>query len=64
MYNTTVKSIITYGCEIWPSKQKTESMLLATEVDFWRRVARLSKLERIRNETIREMMGVQNTLVL
>ena len=35
---------------------KTENMLLATEMNFWRRAAR-------RNETIKEMMRVQNTLV-
>lgn len=32
-------------------------------MDFWRRAARRSKPERIRNEMIREMMEVQNTLV-
>jgi len=36
---------------------------MATEIDFGRRAARRLKLERIRNETIREIMEVQNTLV-
>ena len=49
--------------EIWPLKQKTENMLLATEMDFYRRATRRLELERIRNETVSEIMEVQNTLV-
>ena len=63
MYNTIVKCVVAYSCEILLLKQKTENILLATEMDFWRKAVRQSKLERIRNETIKEMIEMKNTLV-
>ncbi|CAG9828338.1 unnamed protein product [Diabrotica balteata] len=44
-------------------KQRTEKLLLATEMDFWRRAAGKLKKDRIPNEIIREMMGVKHTIV-
>ena len=38
-------------------------MLRATEMDFWRRFAGISRRERIRNEKVCEIMGVKNTIV-
>lgn len=38
-------------------------MLEATEMDFWRRAAGRSKMERITNERIREIMNVRHTIV-
>ncbi|XP_045464709.1 uncharacterized protein LOC123673965 [Harmonia axyridis] len=63
IYNTIVKSIVTYSSEVWPIKAKTEKMLMATEMDFWRRSAGRSRTERIRNERIREIMGVKSNIV-
>lgn len=63
IYNTIVKSIVTYSSEVWPIKAKTEKMLMATEMDFWRRSAGRSRIERIRNERIREIMGVKSNIV-
>jgi hypothetical protein len=60
IYNTTIKSIVTYKSEILPPKNRLENMLLTTEMDFWRRSA---GRERIRNETIRENMKVNTTIV-
>ena len=34
IYNVVVKSIITYGCEVWQLKKQTQDMLRATEMDF------------------------------
>jgi hypothetical protein len=50
IYNTIIKSIVTYSSEIWPLKERSENMLLTTEMDFWRRSAGRSRRERIRNE--------------
>ena len=57
IYNTIVKPITSYGCEIWPITQRTEKLLEATEMDYWRRAAGRSKLEKVRNVRIREIMG-------
>ena len=63
IYNVIVKSIVTYGSEVWQLKKRTEDMLRATEMDFWRRSAGISRRERIRNERVREIMGVEKDIV-
>ncbi|XP_045480901.1 uncharacterized protein LOC123685289 [Harmonia axyridis] len=62
IYNTTIKSIVTYGSEVWQLKASAEKTLEATEMDFWRRAAGRSKLERFTNNRIREIMGVTHTI--
>ncbi|XP_030749700.1 uncharacterized protein LOC115877593 [Sitophilus oryzae] len=63
IYNTVVKSIITYGSEVWQLKSRTENMLLATEMDYWRRSAGKSKREQITNNRVREIMRAEHTIV-
>jgi pullulanase/glycogen debranching enzyme len=53
VYNATVKSTLTYGAETWTVKQKHRNKLLATEMDYLRRSARISRMDKIRNEAIR-----------
>jgi hypothetical protein len=36
--------------------------LLSIEMDFWRRAARTSRILKVRNEVIRERMGVTQTI--
>ncbi|XP_030752234.1 uncharacterized protein LOC115879478 [Sitophilus oryzae] len=56
IYNSIVKSIITYTSEVWPLKQKAERTLKDTEMDFWRRSVGKSRNDKIPNETIRRQM--------
>ncbi|XP_044760889.1 uncharacterized protein LOC123318344 [Coccinella septempunctata] len=62
IYNTILKSIVTYGSEVWQMKQRSEKMLLATEMDFWQRSAGISRRDRVRNERVREIMGSKHTI--
>ena len=43
--------------------QQHANRLTAVEMDFWRRAARKSKLERIRNTEIRRMMHAERTIM-
>jgi len=63
IYNTIVKSITTYSCEVWSLKERAKKKLTATEMDFWRRSAGKSRMERVTNERIRQIMKVQGTIV-
>lgn len=63
LYSAIVESILTYGCETWTLNQKRKQMLLSTEMDFWRRSSRTSRIQRVRNEEIRNTVGVQQTVV-
>ena len=47
-----------YGAETWALAGHQVNQLLATEMDFWRKAARISRKEKIRNLKIIEMMRV------
>jgi hypothetical protein len=55
-YQALVQSILLYGAETWTVNTQQAHKLLATEMDFWRRSARKSRKEKVRNVTIREVM--------
>ena len=47
-----------YGAEIWQISTREINNILSTEMDVLRRSARKSTMERIKNEHIKEIMGV------
>jgi hypothetical protein len=51
-YQALVQSILLYGAETWTLNTQQANKLLATEMDFWRRSARKSRKEKVRNVTI------------
>ena len=57
----TITSTVTYGAESWKLKSKI-SKLNSTEMDFWRRSARISRRDRIKSSAIIENMNVQNSI--
>jgi hypothetical protein len=63
IYKSTVESIMLYGSETWTLNTRQQSMLLATEMDYWRRSARKSRRKRRRNTVIGEMMKVGKTIL-
>jgi hypothetical protein len=63
IYKSTVESIMLYVSETWTLKRTKQNKLLAAEMDYWRRSARKSRRERIRNTVIREMMEVEKTIL-
>ncbi|PSN48909.1 hypothetical protein C0J52_03480 [Blattella germanica] len=46
----------------WHLKSGTIHKLHSTEIDFWRRSARISRRDKIRNSVIREKMKVKESL--
>ena len=49
MYSTTFQSVVLYGFETWTLKMRKKDILLALEIDFWRRSAGKLRLGRVRN---------------
>jgi hypothetical protein len=45
-----------YGAEVWQILTREINKILSTEMDVLRRSARKSRLERIKNEHIKEIM--------
>jgi hypothetical protein len=58
IYHPIVKSTITYAAETWCLKAKTLEKLNSTEMDFWRRSARISRKDKIRNSNIKQRAGI------
>ena len=54
---------MTYGSEVWTITKHTRTKLMTAEMDFWRRLARVSRCEKIRNEVIKDRMNVKNVIV-
>jgi hypothetical protein len=48
-----------YGAEVWKIPTREINKILSTEMDVLRRSTRKSRLERIKNEHIKEIMGVK-----
>ena len=48
-----------YGAEVWQLPTREINKILSTEMDALRRSARKSKMERIKNEHIKETVGVK-----
>ena len=61
-YITRCKSTITYGAETWEFNKHLESKLMSMEMDVFRRSARCLRLEKIRNNVIREKMNINNSV--
>ena len=51
------------AAETWCLKVKTVAKLNSTEMDFWRRLARISMKDKIRNNIIKQKMNVTRSLL-
>ena len=63
IYNSVVKSVLTYGAETCSLYEDYRRRINGTEMDTLRRSARISKLDRKSNEYIREKMDAQDTVL-
>jgi hypothetical protein len=63
MYHALVQSILLYGAGKWTLTTQQANKLLATEMDFWRRSARKSRKEKVRNDTIEAIMEVGKNIL-
>jgi hypothetical protein len=57
IYQTIIQSNLMHGAEVWQIPNREINKILSTEMDVLRRSARKSRLERIKNEHIKEIMG-------
>jgi hypothetical protein len=63
MYQALVKSILLYGAETWTLNTQQANKLQATEMNFWRKSARKSRKEKVRNGTNRAIMEVGKNIL-
>jgi len=63
VYNALIKSSLLYGAETWRLTENNKRQVEATEMDALRRSSRISRKDRIRNVTIRQQIGLEETIV-
>jgi hypothetical protein len=55
VYTTLNTGTLTYGSQVWQIPTKEINELLATEMDFLRRLAGISRMDKVRNRKIRKL---------
>ena len=63
IFNALIKSSLLYGSETWRLTENNKRRVEATETDALRRTSRISRKERIRNVTIRQQSGLEETIM-
>ena len=63
IYSALIKSSLLYGSETWRLTENNKRRVEATEMDALRRSSRTSRKERIRNVTIRQQIGLEETII-
>jgi len=63
IYNALIKSSLLYGSGTWRLTENNKRWVEATEMDALRRYSRISRKERIKNVTIRQQIGLEETIV-
>ena len=53
---------LTYECEVWVLTEREKSRLQATEIRMLRKIAGVSRLDHVRNETVRERLRLEPVL--
>jgi len=62
IYNASIKSSLLYDSETWRLAENNKRRVEATEMDTLRS-SRISRKEIIRNVTIRQQIGLEETIV-
>ena len=63
IYNAWIKGSLLYGSETWRLTENNKRRVEATEMDALRRSSRISRKEIIKNVTIRQQIGLEETIV-
>ena len=63
IYSALIKSSLLYGAETWRLTENNKRRVEATEMDVLRRSSRISRKDRIRNVTIRQQTGLEETII-
>ena len=61
--NALIKSSLLYSSETWRLTENNKRRVEAAEMDALRRSCRISRKERIRNVTIRQQIGLEETIL-
>lgn len=63
IYETMVKSTLLHGAETWRITERYKRKIEAVEMDAMRRSLRISRRDHIRNDSIKQQMGIEGSIV-
>lgn len=63
IYKTIVKSLTTYGAEVWDANKQNRNKLLLTKMNYLRRSYRKTGADRVGNEVIRKLTEVMKDIM-
>ena len=63
IYNALIKSSLLYGSKTWRLTENNKRRVEATEMDVLRRSSKISRNNRIRNVTMRQQIGLEETII-
>jgi len=63
IYNALIKSSLLFGSETWRLTENNKGRVEATEMDALRRSSRISRKDRIRSVTVRQKIGLEETII-
>jgi len=62
IYEIMINSVMLYGCKTWRLTERNKRALEATEMDAIWSSMRISQKEKVKNETIKQCMGVESLI--
>ena len=62
IHNITAKAALKFGSEAWVMKKREEQSLEAAQMKFLRHLLGITKLDKEKNQCIREKTGAQNII--
>jgi hypothetical protein len=63
IHNITAKAALKFGSEAWVLKKRDEQRLEAAQMKFLRHLLGITKLDKERNQSLREKLGVKNIIL-
>jgi hypothetical protein len=63
IHSITAKADVKFGSEVWVLKKRDEQRLEAAQMKFLVHFLGITKLDRERNQSVREKLGVQNIVL-
>ena len=63
LYRVLILSILLYGAETWTLKKEDENRLLVFEMACLRKILGITRMDKVRNTTIRKQLNIQQTVI-
>jgi len=60
IHNITARAALKFGSETWILKKREEQRLEAAQMKFWRHLLGITKLDKEKDQCVRQKTGAQN----